>query len=350
MAMAVHDLMAALRRTTHFEASIDDDQRADDLADGSRRLSIEVELLGPTGAMASGVMAYFDGIVLDPVDGARAAVWMEAPDGMAYLGRTVDTDEYGTKGWEGEERTDSLVAQVGLMCLAYEVGISATSQDRLSLEAISSAARQRVATRSAMAYEGVAKTRPREDTLWTPLFARRDPGSHARFLMLVEAAMTDCAVLAKGIGEAFDPSHPNDSIEVTTPGRLGELFGVDSVVVDRAGELTVTSGSGQIFEVRTLPVHDDMEYQGLLDCDLRRVWEAALQPHLADELATCVEGEEHDQPDRRRERELGDGNPPLSTVVVDLSLRRRGVELEDWDGREPPDRRQDPRDDGGMER
>ena len=162
--------------------------------------------------------------------------------------------------------------------------------------------------------------------------------------------MTDCAVLAKGIGEAFAPSHPNDSIEVTTPGRLGELFGVDSVVVDRAGELTVTSGSGQIFEVRTLPVHDDMEYQGLLDCDLRRVWEAALQPHLADELATCVEGEEHDQPDRRRERELGDANPPLSTVVVDLSLRRRGVELEDWDGREPPDRRQDPRDDGGMER
>lgn len=260
----MRDFMACLRKATDTETWLDGPGAEKPLS--GEPFDVTVDLIGTHGIMAAGVEAQrFEDVMLEPSESGACSVSLGGwPDGSrVHVGDTVPGLEF-----EDEEILEetSLEHQIGLMLLAFEVGIAPDSPDRFSLRAITRAAAERERSASSVLYEQMMGLVPEHGTvLWDPaLEAVLGPAAFEEAFKTLAADAERCAageeMLFEDMKDPFDLTEPYRSItqysDCTSLMALANLTGLlprRAKVVDLGGELLVKGLGGEELEATLVP-------------------------------------------------------------------------------------------------
>ena len=323
------DLISCLGQTTHIDVTLDDDFGSEELADGSRMLAADIELIGDDGQMLGGVTVEYRGIELVPITPTSANVWLNEGGERSYLGSTLEGDDLYRDDDYGDDPT---ARQVGLMILAHEVSLSPFSDTRLDLDRIAREARTLTHARTADIYRDALPLRAAESVLWDPRLAdAMGPGefseSHEDFLELVCALVGDGDLILRDVSTPFDASDPQAGLYrhefdrmAGMPRRLGRLMPSDATIIDRSGHLYISRPGEGTSEARLITREQSHQLRG---DSLAETWESATVPHLADLLGVSIEARRGLVPAAaERSAEACDrGNPSLSSVRAERGAR-----------------------------
>ena len=303
--------MACLRKATNTETWVDGPGGEKPLS--GEPFDVTVDLIGTHGIMAAGVEAqHFEDVRLEPLEAGGYSVSLGGwPDGSrVHVGDTVPDIEFDN---EDTLSDTPLVHQIGLMLLAFEVGIAPDSPERFSLRAITRAATERERSASSVLYEQMMGLVPEQGTvLWDPaLEAVLGPAAFEEAFKKLAADAERCAageeMLFEDMKDPFDVSEPYRSItqysDCTTLMALANLTGLlprRAKVVDFGGELLVKGLGGEELEATLVPEGTSK----ILDQGAR--WEVfakeGREPGLAHWLGVGPGGHGRDEGDRESEQ------------------------------------------------